>query len=71
MDMTTLFTMSLGLQAPWEVKDLQFNPEGHRLDIQIDFARGADFPCPDCGMPGFYAGKHVRSQPLAVTWAQH
>jgi transposase len=51
MDMTTLFTMALGLQAPWEVKDLQFNPEGHRLDIQIDFARGANFPCPDCGKP--------------------
>ena len=25
MDKTTLFTMALGLQAPWEVKDLQFN----------------------------------------------
>jgi hypothetical protein len=46
MDMTTLFTMALGLQAPWEVKDLQSNPEGHRLDIQIDFARGANFPWP-------------------------
>jgi len=28
MDMTTLFTMALGLQAPWEVKDLQFNGRG-------------------------------------------
>jgi transposase len=51
MDMTTLFTMALGLQAPWQVKDLQFNPEGHRLDILIDFTPGTDFPCPVCGQP--------------------
>ena len=49
MDMTTLFTMALGLQAPWEVKDLQFNKEAQRLDITIDFTRGANFPCPECG----------------------
>jgi hypothetical protein len=46
MDMTTLFTMALGLQAPWEVKDLQFNQEAQRLDISIDFTRGGDLPLP-------------------------
>jgi len=51
MDMTTLFTMALGLQAPWEVKDLQFDKDGQRLDIIIDFTRGANFPCPVCGKP--------------------
>jgi transposase len=51
MDMTTLFTMALGLQAPWQVKDLQFNAEGHRLDILLDFTPGADFPCPVCEQP--------------------
>jgi transposase len=49
MDTNTLFTMALGLQAPWEVKDLQFNQEGQRLDIVVDFKRGANFPCPVCG----------------------
>jgi len=49
--MITLFTMALGLQAPWQVKDLQFNPEGHRLDILLDFTPGASFPCPVCGQP--------------------
>ena len=49
--MTTLFTMALGLQAPWEVKDLKFNQEAHRLDILIDFTRGANFPCPVCNQP--------------------
>jgi transposase len=49
MDTNTLFTMALGLQAPWEVKDLQFDKEGQRLDISIDFKRGTNFPCPVCG----------------------
>jgi len=51
MDTNLLFTMALGLKAPWEVIDLQFNEEAHRLDILIDFKRGADFPCPVCGQP--------------------
>ena len=51
MDTNTLFTMALGLQAPWEVKNLQFDEEAKRLDISIDFTRGADFPCPVCGQP--------------------
>ena len=51
MDTNTLFTMALGLQAPWEVKDLRFNEEDKRLDIAIDFTRGANFPCPECGQP--------------------
>ena len=51
MDTNLLFTMALGLQAPWEVVNLQFNEEAHRLDILIDFKRGSDFPCPVCGQP--------------------
>ena len=51
MDPNTLFTMALGLQAPWEVKSLQFSAEDKRLDILVDFERGATFPCPECGKP--------------------
>jgi transposase len=51
MDTNLLFTMALGLKAPWEVVDLKFDEEAHRLDILIDFTRGADFPCPVCGQP--------------------
>lgn len=43
--------MALGLQAPWEVKSLQFSVENRRLDILVDFERGATFPCPVCGEP--------------------
>jgi transposase len=51
MDTNTLFTMALGLQAPWEVKNLHFDGETRRLDIEINFTRGATFPCPVCGVP--------------------
>lgn len=51
MDTNTLFTMALGLQAPWEVKNLHFDGEARRLDIELDFTRGATFPCPVCGVP--------------------
>ncbi|WP_026853547.1 ISL3 family transposase [Geothrix fermentans] len=49
MDANALFTMALGLTSPWEVKDLVFTAESRRLDIRIDFPRGASFPCPECG----------------------
>lgn len=51
MDTNTLFTMALGLQAPWEVKNLRFDADTRRLDIDIDFTPGARFPCPVCGLP--------------------
>lgn len=48
MDIKTLFQAALALQAPWEVQDLRFDQE-NRLDIEIDFNRGATFACPVCG----------------------
>jgi len=49
MDTNTLFTMALGLQSPWEVKTLDFSATDRRLDILVDFEKGASFPCPVCG----------------------
>lgn len=49
MGTNVLFTMALGLQAPWEVKSLGFNAADRRLDILVDFQRGSSFPCPVCG----------------------
>jgi len=51
MDTNLLFTAALGLQPPWEVKSLEFNANERRLDILVDFQRGAAFPCPVCGKP--------------------
>lgn len=48
MDANKLFTLALGLQAPWEVVSLEFKAEDRRLDIRVDFPRGSAFPCPEC-----------------------
>jgi transposase len=46
---TDLFQMALGLVPPWAVTKSSFDPQARRLDIEIDFARGGRFPCPECG----------------------
>lgn len=42
-----LFQAALGLAEPWRVTRSEFDPEGHRLDLYIDFVHGARFPCPE------------------------
>jgi transposase len=44
-----LFQLALGLIPPWLVKAANFDAERKRLDIEIDFATGGRFPCPECG----------------------
>src|SRR4051794_7626334 len=46
---TDLMQLALGLIPPWLVKACAFDAEKRRLDIEIDFARGGRFPCPQCG----------------------
>ena len=46
---TNLLQLALGLTQPWTVTRGDFDPEAHRLDIEIDFAPGSRFPCPSCG----------------------
>lgn len=48
MDEPGLFTQALGLTKPWLVADLKFSREEGRLDLWIDFVKGAKFPCPSC-----------------------
>jgi transposase len=45
MNSTTLFSMALGLQTPWQVTDISFS-EGtpKELHLQINFATGSRFP---------------------------
>jgi transposase len=43
-----LFTMALGLQPPWEVLGIQFDPEAGRIDFEVGFTKGARFGCPGC-----------------------
>ena len=46
---TNLLQLALGLTPPWTVTRSDFDPEAHRLDIEIDFAPGSRFACPNCG----------------------
>jgi transposase len=41
--------MALGLAKPWHVVDFRFSKEEGRLDLEIDFSKGAKFSCPSCG----------------------
>lgn len=38
-----LFEQALHIQAPWFIKDIQFEPKSKRLDIHIDFHKGSLF----------------------------
>ena len=46
-----LFTVALGLREPWMVTRTEFDAAAGRLDLYLDFARGARFRCPveGCG----------------------
>ncbi len=44
MEPKQLFGMALGLSEPWYIESLAFSQEQKRLDIHIDFRRGATFP---------------------------
>ena len=49
IDNIVLFTAALGLQPPWEVSKVDFNPAEGRLDLYISRERGSKHPCPKCG----------------------
>ena len=44
-----LFQAALGLTEPWQVASVEFDAAQKRLDLRIDFAKGARFACPECG----------------------
>lgn len=48
----SLFGLALGITPPWYVKAAEFSVEEGRLDLYLDFERGAHFPCPSCGAEG-------------------
>jgi transposase len=47
-----LFSRALGLREPWRVVETRFDAERRRLDLRLDFERGARFACPECERPG-------------------
>jgi transposase len=51
MNEKDLFGLALGLVSPWYIEKVEFDAEGKRLDLFLDFKRGSRFPCPECGEP--------------------
>ncbi len=49
-----LFESALGLQKPWFIDHLAFDKDTKRLDIHIDFEKGAKFPFEEDGHSGQY-----------------
>jgi transposase len=56
-----LFTMALGLEKPWYVNRIEFDPDEGRIDLYLDFKRGSKFSCPGCGKetPVYDAEEHT------------
>jgi transposase len=50
-----LFQAALGLSDPWQVTSVEFDRETKRLDLRIDFPKGATFCCPECDRSGLKA----------------
>jgi len=48
MDSTALFTVALGLQSPWEVDDIRFEPEQGEIHFDL-VCRAKRLACPCCG----------------------
>lgn len=45
---SALFQLALGVTPPWRVEKIAFDLDQRRLDIQLDFERGARFKSPEC-----------------------
>lgn len=48
MDDKKLIQITLGIETPWHVKEIELNTSKKRIDIYLDFTKGTKFPCPIC-----------------------
>lgn len=44
-----MWRTALGIEAPWYVEAVDFDPAEKRMDIAVAFPRGSRFACPTCG----------------------
>lgn len=49
MESTALFEMALGLTGGWQVVRSEFRGEPKKLEIYLEFKKGNQFECPECG----------------------
>lgn len=51
---TKLFEEALGIEKPWYITNLDFDPAKHVLRIEVDFETGAKFPAPGGEIAGTF-----------------
>lgn len=44
--------LAMGLEEPWHITNILIDQENRQIDLDIDFRRGAKFPCPCCAREG-------------------
>ena len=44
-----VFEIALSLGKPWYIESINLDADRNRLDIRVDFRKGAKFSCPSCG----------------------
>lgn len=52
MNQPAVFSATLGLSPPWQIKDISFSQEEKRMDVVVDFLLGSTVTCSICGMDG-------------------
>ena len=68
---TNLLQLALGLTPPWTVTRSDFDPDAKRLDIEIGFAPGSRFPCPNCAAADCPAYDTERTSWRHLNFFQH
>lgn len=48
VEIESLFTAALGLQAPWAVEAVELNTTKHRIDFEVR-CKAKALSCPGCG----------------------
>ena len=69
----SVFGAALGLVSPWQVSRVEFDPDGGRLGIHLDYGRGSQFACPmsDCDQLSRPAHDRLSEQWRHLDFFQH
>ena len=54
MNLRNIFSMALGINEPWYITEVRFDPKQKRLDIDLDFIKGSKFAVNGTGSFGAY-----------------
>ena len=61
LEVESLFTAALGLQAPWAVQSVQLDTAKHRIDFEVR-CKAKALSCPECGSADQGIHDRVRRQ---------